>query len=224
MKKAIVFGASGFIGSFLLEELLNDAAYEQVIIVVRKELGIRHPKLVSLIGDYHSLPSLKEKLAANEIFIALGTTKKNTPDENKYYETDHDYPVLAAKIAKENGAESVLLVSAVGPNPNSKVFYIRTKAETERDIAALGFAHTHIFRPSMLMGNRKEKRPLEKFLIKVFAVINPLFIGPLNKFRGIEGKSLAKAMVIAARDNTVGYKVYEWKEINDAITSSHENH
>jgi uncharacterized protein YbjT (DUF2867 family) len=177
------------------------------------------PNWLGLTGDYHSLPSLKEQLVAGEIFIALGTTKKNTPDESKYYETDHDYPVLAAKMAKGNGADSVMLVSAVGPNLKSNVFYIRTKAETERDIAALGFAHTHIFRPSMLMGNRREKRPLEKFLIKVFAVINPLFIGPLNKFRGIEGKSLAKAMVIAARDHSVGNKVYEWKEINELLKS-----
>jgi uncharacterized protein YbjT (DUF2867 family) len=215
--KALLFGASGFIGSFVLEELLNDAAYEQVIIVVRKDLGIHHPKLVTLIGDYSSLPSLKEKLVCDHLFIALGTTKKNTPDEKKYYEVDHDYPVLAAKIAKENGANSLLLVSAVGPNLTSKVFYIRTKAETERDITAIGFAHTHIFRPSMLMGSRKEKRPLEKFLIKVFAVINPLFIGSLKKFRGIEGSSVAKAMVIAAKESTAALAVYEWGEMNDLL-------
>jgi uncharacterized protein YbjT (DUF2867 family) len=215
MKKAIIFGASGFIGSFLLEELLNDARYEQVTIVVRKDPGIHHPKLITLIGDYNTLPSLKAKLVGDEIYIALGTTKKNTPDEKLYYQVDHDYPVLAAKMAKENGAGTVLLVSAVGPGLSSKIFYIRTKAETERDIESLGFAHTHIFRPSMLMGNRKEKRPLEKILIKVFAVINPLFIGSLSKYRGIEGKSLAKAMITAANEHTPTHAIYEWKEINE---------
>jgi uncharacterized protein YbjT (DUF2867 family) len=214
MKKAIVFGASGFIGSFLLDELLNDARYEQVTIVVRKDPGIHHPKLTTLIGDYNTIPSLKEKLVGDEIYIALGTTKKNTPDEKLYYQIDHDYPVLAAKLAKENGATTVLLVSAVGPSLSSKIFYIRTKAETERDITALGFSHTHIFRPSMLMGNRTEKRPLDKILIKTFAVINPLFIGSLSKYRGIEGQSLAKAMVIAANTRTTTHAIYEWKEIN----------
>lgn len=213
MKKAILFGASGLIGSLLLQELLGDESYAQVIVVVRKDLGIHHPKLKILIGDLRSLPSLKDQLVGDDVFITLGTTKKNTPDEKKYYEVDHDYPVLASTITKENGADTVVLVSAVGPNPDSKIFYIRTKAETERDVASVGFAHTHIFRPSMLMGNRKEKRPLEKFLIGVFRLINPVFVGSLSRFRGIEGTDLAKAMVIAAKKKEPAFNVYEWKEI-----------
>lgn len=213
MKTAIIFGASGFIGSLLLDALLNDGGYGAITIVVRKDLGIHHPKLTTLTGDYRSLTSLKDKVKGDDVFIALGTTKKNTPDEKKYYEIDHDYPVLAAKTAKENGATSVLLVSAVGPNLKSNIFYIRTKAETERDIIALDFAHTHLFRPSMLLGNREEKRPLEKFLMTVFRIINPLFMGGASKFRGIEGRTLAKAMVNAANKEAGKCKVYEWKEI-----------
>src|ERR1022692_3238773 len=98
MKKVVLFGASGFIGSFLLEELLNNSEYEQVIIIVRKPLNINHPKLKTLIGDYRSLPDLKEQIVADEIFITLGTTLKNTPDKDEYYQIDHDYPVLASKI------------------------------------------------------------------------------------------------------------------------------
>lgn len=213
MKKAIVFGASGFIGSFLLAYLLDDPYYEEVIIVVRKPLDIHHPKLTTLVGDFASLPSLRERLIGDDVFIALGTTQKNTPDKVLYYQVDHDYPIRAATLAKENGASSVLLVSAVGPDLQSKVFYLRTKAETERDLAALGYSHTHIFRPSMLMGNRKEKRPLEKFLIGLFRIINPLFAGSLSKYRGIEGKDLAKAMVAAAKNTDVRFKIYEWKDI-----------
>lgn len=219
MKTAIVFGASGFIGSLLLEELLAGENYQKVVIVVRKDLGIHHPKLVTLIGDYHSLPLLSDRLVGDDVFISLGTTKKNTPDESLYYQVDHDYPILAAKLAKENGASTVLLVSAVGPNIHSKVFYLRTKAETERDVVALDYPHTHIFRPSMLMGNRKEKRPLEKMLIRIFRVINPLFAGSFSKYRGIEGNALAKAMIIAAQTN-VKYKVYEWKDIRQVLKKS----
>lgn len=218
MKKAIVFGASGFIGQYLLQELLNSPGYEQVTVVVRKPLAISHPKLNMLTGDYNSLPALKDKIKGDDVFIALGTTKANTPDEKLYYQVDHDYPVRAATFAKENGATSVLLVSAVGPNLQSKIFYIRTKAETERDIISLNFDHTHIFRPSMLMGNRtNEKRPMEKFLIGAFRIINPLLAGPLSKFRGIEGKNVAKAMVSAAtrQDNKV--KIYEWKDMMDMV-------
>ncbi len=116
MKKAVLFGASGFIGSFLLEELLNHSEYEQVTIIVRKPLNINHPKLKTLIGDYHALPDLKENIVADEILITLGTTLKNTPDKDEYYHVDHDYPVLASKIAKERGAKSVFIVTAVGAN------------------------------------------------------------------------------------------------------------
>ena len=216
MKKAILFGASGFVGSCLLEELLNNSDYSDVTIVVRKDLYVSHPKLRTLIGDYAALPGLKELIDADEVFITLGTTKKKTPDEKVYYQIDHDYPVLAAKIAKEKGAKAVFLVSAVGANVGSGVFYVRTKGETERDIIALDLEHTHIFRPSMIMGDRKESRPMEKFLIRVFRMINPIFGS--GKYRGIEGRDIAKAMNNAATGRqTEKVKVYQWKEMNELL-------
>src|ERR1700709_618845 len=182
MKQAILFGASGYVGSCLLDELLNNSDYSEVTVVVRKALDVSHPKLRTLIGDFSSLPGLKENIAGDEVFITLGTTKKKTPDEKLYYQVDHDYPVLAAKIAKERGAKAVFVVTAVGADAGSGIFYVRTKGETERDIIALGFERTSIFRPSMIMGNRKESRPLEKFLIGLFRVINPVFGS--GKYRG----------------------------------------
>jgi uncharacterized protein YbjT (DUF2867 family) len=163
------------------------------------------------------LPQLKEYILADDIFIALGTTKKNTPDKKEYYQVDHDYPVLAAKMARENGAKSVFIVSAVGANAGSGIFYIKTKGETERDIIALNFDHTHIFRPSMLTGNRKESRPLEKILIKIWPVINALFIRKLNKYRGITGKEVARAMNNAGKNQLEKVKVYYWKDMNDLL-------
>jgi uncharacterized protein YbjT (DUF2867 family) len=211
MKKAVLFGASGFIGSYLLTELLNNSDYEQVTVIVRKSLEISHPKLKMWIGDYHSLPALKENIVADDVFITLGATRKNTPKREVYYQVDHDYPVMAAKIARENGAKSVFLVTAVGANASSGFFYVRTKGETERDIVALGFQHTHIFQPSMLIGNRKENRPLEKVFIKIWALINPVFVGGLSRYRGIEGKDVAKAMNNAAKNPMEKVKFYDWK-------------
>src|SRR5271154_1059919 len=127
MKRAIVFGSSGFVGSHLLSELLNRSDYGQVTAVARKSLNITDPKLRTVIADYNSLAGVKSEIAADEVFIALGTTRKNSPKETDYYQVDHDYPVLAARIAKENGAKSVFLVTAVGANPDSRVFYVRTK-------------------------------------------------------------------------------------------------
>lgn len=215
MKRAIVFGASGFVGSHLLRELLSSSDYEQVIAVARRPLNVSQPKLKLLIGDYNSLPDLKEDLAADEVFIALGTTKKKSPDEAQYYQVDHDYPVLAARIAKEKGATSVFLVSAVGANAESKMFYVRTKGATERDIIALNFEHTHIFRPSMLMGDRKEDRPLEGILIRLWSILNPILAGSANRYRGITGEDIAKAMKNSASNQSEKLNVYHWKEMKD---------
>jgi uncharacterized protein YbjT (DUF2867 family) len=170
-----------------------------------------------LTGDYASLPELKGQLVADDVFIALGTTKDKTPDRKLYYQIDHDYPVLAATIARENGATSVFMVTAVGANPASNVFYIKTKGEVERDVIALDFPHTHIFRPSMIMGNRNENRPTERIFIKVWKMLNPLLIGPLNKFKGIDAKDIAKAMNNAAMGPSPKLKIYQWKEMKELI-------
>jgi uncharacterized protein YbjT (DUF2867 family) len=218
MKSATVFGSSGYVGSQLLSELLNSPDYEQVTAVVRNSLNITHPKLKTVIGDYNSLAKLKSEIAADEVFVALGTTKANTPDEAEYYQVDHDYPVLAARIAKENGAKSVFLVSAVGANPKAKFFYVRTKGETERDVIALNFEHTHIFRPSMITGNRKEKRSLlEDALMKYWSALNPLFTWKGDKYKGITGEDIAKAMIKSANNQSEKLKIYHWKEMHDLV-------
>ncbi len=217
MKKAILFGASGFVGSYLLEELLDNSDYGQVTIVVRKPLDTRHPKLKMLTGNYHSLSGLINDIEADDVFIALGTTKKKTPNEADYYQVDHNYPVLAAKIAKEKGAKSVFLVTAIGANVRSSIFYVRTKGEAERDIIALDYEHTSIFRPSMIMGARKENRPLEKVMMTVWAIITPLLVGKLNKYKGIKGEDIAKAMNRAAKNPTEKLKIFHWTEMKELL-------
>jgi uncharacterized protein YbjT (DUF2867 family) len=213
MKKALLFGATGFIGSHLLHDLLDSPDYAEVIAVVRKPLTLSHNKLTVLIGDRTSLPALKPQLVADEIFIALGTTRKHTPDEAEYYKIDHDYPVLAAEIAKANGARSVFLVTAVGADATSSLFYVRTKGEVERDILALDFEHTHIFRPSMILGQREENRPRERLLIAVWGVLNPLLMGPADRYRGLTGDDIARAIANAARHQTGKVRIYHWKEM-----------
>jgi len=217
MKKAIIFGSSGFVGSHLLSELLNSSDYAQVTAVVRKKLSISHPKLNTVIGDYGSLRELEADLSADEIFIALGTTRKSSPDKATYYQVDHDYPVLAAQIAKARGAKSVFVVTAVGANPASRIFYTRTKGETERDIIALDFEHTHIFRPSMITGNRQEKRPLEGVMIGIWSAIDPLLVGKADRYKGISGQDIAKAMRISAIHQSQKSTIYHWREMNDLI-------
>lgn len=218
MKKAILFGASGFVGSYLLEELLSNPDYDQVTVVVRTKLSRAHPKLKILIGDYHSLPGLQSEIVGDDVFIAIGTTKKKTPDPKAYYEIDHDYPVLAAKISKESGAKSVFIVSSVGADDQSGFFYLKTKGELERNLLALNFNHTHIFRPSMITGNRAEHRSLEKSLVNVWSVVDFFLIGKLKNYRGINGRDIAKAMNTAAKAPVGKVKISHWQEMCDLLS------
>jgi uncharacterized protein YbjT (DUF2867 family) len=213
MKKALLFGATGFIGSQLLPMLLTSADYDRVTIVVRRDPGLAHAKLVTLVGDVDSLPALAERIDADDVFIALGTTKAKEPDEAAYYRVDHDYPVRAAAVAQARGATGVFLVSAVGASIDSSVFYLRTKGETERDIIALGIARTHIFRPSQLLGQREEHRPLERFIIAAWPLIDWLLVGRARKYRGIAGADVARAMQRAAEDGATGTRIHEWDDM-----------
>ena len=149
--------------------------------------------------------------------MRLGRRGRARPTKKKYYEVDHDYPVLAARIAKARGAKSVFIVTAVGANPNSRVFYVRTKGETERDIIALDFDHTHIFRASMIMGNRAENRPLEKPFIKIWSALNPILVGKINRYRGMDGEDIARAMKNSATHQPEKLKIYQWKEMTDLL-------
>lgn len=213
IKKAILFGASGFVGSELLLELLDNPIYEEVTIVVRKPLNSTHPKLRILVGDFNSMPGLIEKISADIVFIALGAIQNSKQNSVEFYQIDHDYPVIAAKILKKNGAKSVFLVTAAGANPNSKFKYVKTKGETERDIIALDFEFTHIFRPTMIVGNRKDKRPFEKIGMKIWKLIHPVFIGRQTDYKEIDGKEIAKAMNNASLNQTEKIKIYNWKEM-----------
>ena len=214
MKRAVLFGATGFVGSYILQELLQHPDYEQVTAVTRKDLGRKAPRLKTIVADQQSLPAHKEALAGDDIFIAIGTTKKKTPDQREYYAIDHGYPVLAASLAREKGATALFLVSAVGANPDARVFYTRTKGEAERDILALDFAHTHIFRPSIIMGERPEHRSMEKVLVAACHVLNPFIAGSLQRYRGIPAKDIAKAMINAANRPAEKVRIYEWADMN----------
>ena len=214
MKKALLFGSSGFVGSYILQGLLGNPDYMQVTAVVRKDIGIAHAKLKTLTGAFQSLKTLAGDIAVDDAFIAIGTTRKKTPNRDLYYQIVHDYPVLAATTAKERGASSVFPVSAVGADAYSSVFYNRIRGEAERDVIALDFDHTHIFRPSVIMGERPGHRPLERVLILACGLINPMLAGKLRKFRGIKASDIARAMNAAAGRPAGKVHFYQWDEMN----------
>lgn len=220
MKKAILYGANGLVGSNILQELLCSSDYDEIIAVVRTKLLIKHGKLKVLVGDFESFVDSVDGIKVDEVYIALGTTRKKTPDNATYYQIDHDYPVLAAKMAKENGASSVFFVSSIGANATSSFFYPKTKGQTEQDIILQNFEHTHIFRPSTIIGNRIENRPAEKILGRMWEIISPILTGKLTKYRAIMAKQIAIAMINAASNPADKVKIYYWREMKYLVFGS----
>lgn len=203
MKTAIVLGATGLTGGLVLNRLLKDEEFTSIKIFNRSPLGAPNTKVEEHIVDLMELENYQKEFAGDVVFCCVGSTRKKTPDLDVYREVDYGIPLTAAKLAKENGIKKVLIVSALGANPESQFFYNRTKGEMERDILKLGIRETYFFEPSLIRGNRKEKRTFESLWNKVMLIGNFLLIGPLKKYKSIAADDIAKAMVKVAKE---GYK------------------
>jgi uncharacterized protein YbjT (DUF2867 family) len=207
-KKAIIVGASGLIGSKLLDILLTQPDYGEVLSISRKKIKSANTKLKQLIVEFEHLDQFEESITGNVIFCCLGTTKSQTPDEGEYRKIDHDYPVALADIALKNGIDEYHLVSAIGANSESSNFYTKLKGNTEEDIKKLGLPSLHIYEPSVLIGYRKKTRPLESVAIVVMKIIGPFLLGRLKKYRAIKADDVAKAMYKQSLKNKVGVFTY----------------
>lgn len=192
--KAVIAGASGLIGSKLLEILLHEPYYDEVLILVRNELPVSNKKLVQLVIDFEKLDDHAAAITGHAFFCCLGSTIKKTPDLAEYRKIDHDYPLKLAQLAKRNSVEQYHLVSSIGANSESSNFYTRTKGETEADIEKVGIKCLHIYQPSFLAGPRKESRPREQFFLGLMKIIDPLLVGNLAKYRSIPAATVARAM------------------------------
>jgi uncharacterized protein YbjT (DUF2867 family) len=193
--EAIIAGATGLIGNNLLQQLLGHPGYTKVIAVVRKKIPLQHPKLEQLVVDFDRLEEYKDEIKGDVVFCTLGTTKNKTPDQEQYRKIDYQYPLDIAFIAQQNGVPQYHLVSALGASEKSAFFYSRLKGEVERDLKTIPFNAIHIYRPSLLDGERKEYRSIEKLMIGLMRILNPLFIGSLKKYRSIKVEKVASAML-----------------------------
>ncbi len=190
-KKAIILGATGLTGSHLLELLLNDPDYDVVKVFTRNKLTTFHPKIEEHIIDLLKLSDHADKFTADVVFCCIGTTKAKTPNKELYRAIDYGIPVEAAKLCKQNSINSFIVISAIGANPQSKVFYNRLKGEMERDVLAQQIDHTHLLQPSLIVGNRDEKRvgeDLSKHIMKIVGFLIP------PRYKMIEGETIARAM------------------------------
>lgn len=202
--KAAVSGSTGFIGSILLNLLKDDNDYKNVQVLSRRALDLSG-KFHVLVGDIS-----EQKLGDVDVaFCALGTTIATAGSKDAFYHVDHDLVIDFAKNAKEAGAKTFVLVSSVGATPNISNFYLKVKGETEKDLESLGFESLIILRPSMLMGERKEFRLGELIGKALITLVNPFMLGSLSKYKGIQGKTVAKAMLRLGKESLPGVHVLE---------------
>ena len=213
--KAIIAGASGLIGSNLLNILLQQQEYDEILILVRKELPIRHQKLKQLIIDFDKLENCSDEINGHAVFSCLGTTKSQTPDQGQYKKIDYDYPIQLAKLAKQNGVEQFHVVSSIGSNKNSSIFYTKLKGELEEALKLLNLPALYIYQPSMLIGNRDKGRAIEKVIGSIFKIIDPLLFGGLKKYRSIKGETVAQAMFQKSLDSAKGTFTYTSDKIQN---------
>lgn len=206
MRSVLLLGATGLVGREVLSLLLEDDGVQRVVVVARRPTGARHPRLEEHVFDLGEMERHAGAFAVDQIVCALGTTIRQAGSQERFRVVDHDYPVTAAKLGKENGARHYLLVSAMGANARSRIFYNRVKGETEEDIQALAYRSTTIARPSLLLGDRAEHRPGERIAAH-FAWLMP------PKYKPIEARDVARALVRLAREDAPGVKVVESREL-----------
>lgn len=197
-KSALLAGATGLVGGYVLRRLLAHPGYSRVEILVRRESPIRDPKLSQHIVDFACLEAGVPGNVPDEVFCCLGTTIRKAGSEEAFRRVDHDYPLALARFARAVGAGKFLMVSALGADPKSAVFYNRVKGEVEQAIAAVGLPAAYFFRPSILLGARAENRPGEKIGIAAGKLLAPLLVGGLRKYRPIHADSVAAAMIYVA--------------------------
>ncbi|MGH7568275.1 MAG: oxidoreductase [Gemmatimonadales bacterium] len=208
-RTALLAGASGLVGGHCLRRLLADDAYERVTTLGRRTLPLMHPKLVQRTLEFHRLADLPDFPRARDVFCCLGTTMKQAGSAEAFYRVDFTHVYELARLAARHGAQQFLLVSAIGAHPRSWIFYNRVKGEVEEAVARLPFKGIHIFRPSLLLGDRGEHRPGERLAAAVMPALAFVLVGPLRKYRSILAEDVAAAMTRVAREERPGVHVYQ---------------
>lgn len=209
MKIALIAGSTGLIGTHLLQLLLNSDRYSKVVALTRQDLPT-HPKLNQVKVDFSKLGDTADELKADDVFCCLGTTMAKAGSRENFRQVDFYFPLLLAKTSLQRGATQFMLVSALGADKNSSIYYNQVKGEIEEAISQSGFSTVHIFRPSLLLGARNEKRAGEdaaKFFYKYFGFLIP------KKYKGIDAAQVAKAMMHFALQNQKGIVVHESQEL-----------
>ena len=194
-RSALLVGATGMVGGYVLKELLKEEAYERVHVVTRRSIEKDHGKLREHLIDFNELESALGEIEADHVYIAIGTTISKAKSKEAFKEVDLEYPYKIADIMHERGAKKLAVVSALGADVESNFFYSRVKGEMEEKITGIPYKGTYLLRPALLLGPRKEFRFGEKMGEVANAIFKPVMLGSLERYKGIKASHVARTMI-----------------------------
>lgn len=203
MKRLMLVGATGLVGSHVLQQALAHPGVTEVVAPTRKPLTPQ-PRLVNPLVDFERLPHDADWWQVDAVVCTLGTTIRKAGSQAAFYKVDHDHPVEVAYLARRHGARAYALNSALGADANSRIFYTRTKGETERDLQAVGYSSLTLVRPGLIAGNRQESRQAEQLAVKLSRLVQPLLP---RRYRVVPAERIAYHLLHAALVATPGVHV-----------------
>lgn len=210
--RVLLVGATGLIGGHCLTRLLADKNFSQVTVFTRRALEQPHPKLTVYMIDFDHLKDYAGLIDADVVLCCLGTTHRIAGSPEAFAKVDHIYVAELARLAAARGVTRFLLVSAIGADPASPVFYNRLKGRAEAAVSEQPFKAVHILRPSLLLGERHEPRPLEDWS-KQLAPLWSLFLwGPLSHYRPVPAETVAARMIELAKSPEEGIHFHYFRD------------
>lgn len=218
-RTALLAGATGLVGRHVLQFLLADAAWSRVVTVGRRTTPQRHDKLEQRVLDLGAIEALGDLPHADDVFCCLGTTIKQAGSQQEFRRVDHDFVLGLARAGLRHGATQFLLVSAIGADPESRLFYSRVKGETEAAVRKLPYRATQIFRPSLLLGEREEFRFGERIAMAGAPLLRLVLVSRLRRYRPIEARDVARAMVRIAREAPRGPNLFEYDAMRASVAA-----
>jgi len=210
---ALLAGASGFVGNFALDALLEAPEISRVYAVTRRPLGREHPRLANRIVQFERIEAQLKGLTCQVALCCIGTTIRQAGSEAAFRQVDIESVLAFARTAKAAQAQRFVVVSSVGADPKSKNFYLRTKGEMEIALLGVGFACLDILQPSLLLGWRRELRPLELAATMLMPLANPFLMGKREPLRAISARTVGSAMMGAVRSGRRGVQRYTYSAI-----------
>jgi uncharacterized protein YbjT (DUF2867 family) len=210
---ALVAGANGLVGGYLVQALIEAPDYSRVFALTRRPYTREHPKLANRIVLYSRMAEQLKGLVANDAFCCIGTTIATAGSQEAFREADVDAVLQFARTARATGATRLVVVSSARASPDAKNFYLRTKGEMEEAVAGLGFPSLDILQPSLLLGARKESRPMESLGRLLAPMLNPFLTGSREALKAIPAETVARGMIGAARRGTRGIYRYTYSAI-----------